>query len=134
MPLHTVAASARSLRFLEHSTRLLRTFSARSLRTHIELRAHGCRAVDASAHGCSKCTVATIPRTQYTVATNIQRTVTTNTHRVKGTRMPGSGCLRTRLWQAHGRYDSSNTQLMVATNIQRTVATKSQSYSTWLLS
>src|ERR1041385_1676683 len=123
MPLHTVAASARSLRFLEHSTRLLRTFSARSLRTHrvkgtqlpgsgclctrlqqaharcdssntahgcyehsahgryehIELRAHGCQAVDASAHGCSKRTLAAIPRTQHTVATNIQRTVATNT-------------------------------------------------------
>src|SRR3954452_3595127 len=107
MPPHTVAARARSLRFLDQSTRLLRTFSARSLRTHIELRAHGCRAVDASAHGCGTRTVATIPRSKHTVATNIQRTVATNTHRVKGTRLPGSGCLRTRLRHAHGRYDSS---------------------------
>src|SRR3954452_7302112 len=71
MPPHTVAASARSLRFLDQSTRLLRTFSARSLRTHIELRAHGCRAVDASAHGCGKRTVATIPRT---LSTRLLRT------------------------------------------------------------
>src|SRR3954452_3494033 len=111
MPPHTVAASARSLRFLDQSTRLLRTFSARSLRTHIELRAHGCRAVDASAHGCSKRTVATIPRT---LSTRLLRTLSARSlrthHRVKGTRMPGSGCLRTRLRQAHGLYDSSNIQ------------------------
>src|SRR5438046_538863 len=49
MPPHTVAASAWSLRFLELSTRLLRTFTARSLRTNIALTAHACRAVDASA-------------------------------------------------------------------------------------
>src|SRR3954447_16297923 len=99
MPPHTVAASARSLRFLDQSTRLLRTFGARSLRTHIELRAHGCRAVDASAHGCGKRTVATIPRTL------------------------SARSLRFLEHSAHGRYETLIIQHTAVISVPHTVAT-----------